>query len=54
MRHLDLVVAMMEAGYSTTMTPKRFKDAVGTILRKDGRFSEIDGAYSLVKVASTG
>lgn len=45
LRHLDLVVALMEAGYQTTMKPKRLRDAVGNVLKKNELFSEVDGEW---------
>lgn len=48
MRQTDLVVAMMEAGYQTTMSPKNLRDAVGVVLRKGkGRFREVDGEWGV-------
>ena len=47
-RQTDLVVAMLEAGYQTTMTPKRLRDAVGVVLRKGReRFREVGGEWAL-------
>jgi len=47
-RQTDLVVAMLEAGYQTTMSPKRLRDAVGRVLRGDrGQFWEEDGEWSI-------
>ena len=33
----EIAVAMLEAGYQTTMSPKRLRDAVGVKLRADAR-----------------
>jgi hypothetical protein len=35
---------MMEAGYETSMNPKKLRDAVGTALREGG-FSETGGKW---------
>ncbi len=46
MRQTDLVVAMLEAGYQTTMSPKNLRNAVGVALRKDReRFRDTDGEW---------
>lgn len=34
----ELTVAILEAGYETAMCNKTFRDAIGTVMRKDGRF----------------
>ena len=48
MRQTELVMAMLEAGYQTTMSPKRLRDAVGVVLRKGGgRFREVDGEWGV-------
>ena len=45
-RQTDLVVAMLEAGYQTTMSPKALRDAVGRVLRGDeGRFRTRKGEW---------
>jgi len=46
MRQTELVVAMMEAGYQTTMQPQGLRDAVGNVLRKDdGPFQHSGGKW---------
>lgn len=45
MRQTELVMAMLEAGYKTTMTPKNLRNAVGVVLRKDSRFCERAGTW---------
>lgn len=46
MRQTDLVVAMLEAEYQTTMKPKALRNAVGRVLRGDeGRFGEKGGKW---------
>lgn len=47
MRQTDLVVAMLEAGYQTTMNPKRLRDAVGVVLRKGEGFREVEGEWGV-------
>ena len=45
----ELAVAMLEAGYQTTMSPKRLRDAVGVALRKGrGQFPEEGGKRAVV------
>jgi len=39
----ELVVAMMEAGYETTMTQKALRDAVGVVLRGDPKQFRSEG-----------
>lgn len=43
----ELVVAMLEAGYETTMTPQALRNAVGVELRKDGEFRKTDGKWEI-------
>jgi hypothetical protein len=40
----ELAVAMLEAGYQTTMAPKALRDAVGVVLRK-GQFNKRAGKW---------
>ncbi len=48
-RQTDLVVAMLESGYQTSMRPKVLRDAVGRVLRGDkGRFRQRDGKWIAV------
>lgn len=44
-RQTDLVVAMLEAGYQTTMSPKRLRDAVGVVLRNGEGFEQTNGEW---------
>ncbi|MCE5302801.1 MAG: hypothetical protein LLF97_06785 [Planctomycetaceae bacterium] len=48
MRQTELVTAMMEAGYQTTMTSKNLRNAVGVVLRKDKMYREKNGAWVVV------
>lgn len=49
MRQTDLVVAMIEAGYQTTMKPKGQRDAVGNVLTEgQGGISESGGKWTVV------
>lgn len=41
----ELVVAMLEAGYQTEMGRKALRDAVGVVLRGDGRFAVQGGKW---------
>ena len=43
----ELVVAMLESGYYTTMTRQALRNAVGMELRKDGEFRKADGKWTL-------
>ncbi len=45
---MELVLAMKEADYQTIMRPKRFTDAVRTVLEKDERFVEDAGKWAVV------
>ncbi len=45
MTQTELVVAMLEGGYQTSMTPKALRDAVGVVLRGDERFGETGGKW---------
>lgn len=46
MRQTELVMAMLEAGYQTTMSPENLRDAVGVVLRKGrGRYRQVDGEW---------
>ncbi len=48
MRQTDLVVAMLDAGYQTTMTPKNLRNAVGVALHRDRkRFRQVDGEWAV-------
>ena len=45
----ELIVAMLEAGYETTMTPKALRDAVGVVLRNGPkRFKSQGGKWSFI------
>jgi hypothetical protein len=47
MSQTELTMAMLDAGYDTTMTPKALRDAVGVVLRRERkRFSERGGKLS--------
>ena len=46
LRTAELTVAMLEAGYQTTMTAKNLRAAVGVVLRKDRRFRETEGMWA--------
>jgi hypothetical protein len=46
MRQTELVVAMLEAGYETSMTPQALRDAVGVELRK-GPFMSDGGKWAV-------
>lgn len=47
-RQTELVMAMLEAGYQTTMSPKALRDAAGRVLRGDeGRFREKSGEWGV-------
>lgn len=51
-RQTDLVVAMLEAGYQTSMSPKRLRDAVGRVLQGDERrFRRTGGKWVAVSSA---
>jgi len=46
MRQTDLVVAMLEAGYQSTMSAKNLRNAVGVVLHKGKeRFRQVDGEW---------
>ena len=45
MSQTELVVAMLEAGYQTSMNPKKLRDAVGVVLR-EGTFSGKGGKWA--------
>lgn len=48
MRQTELVVAMMESGYQTTMKPKGLRNAVGKILAKDKQaFRQSGGKWAV-------
>jgi DNA-binding transcriptional ArsR family regulator len=43
----ELAVAMLDAGYQTTMTPKALRDAVGVVLRRErGQFVQRGGKWA--------
>jgi len=46
MTQTELVVTMLEAGYQTSMNPKKLRDAVGVRLR-EGAFAETGGKWAL-------
>ena len=46
MSQTELVVAMLEAGYQTSMNSKKLRDAVGVVLRGDERFGETGGKWA--------
>jgi DNA-binding transcriptional ArsR family regulator len=47
LRTAELTVAMLEAGYQTTMTAKNLRAAVGVVLRKHRRFRETKGTWAV-------
>jgi DNA-binding transcriptional ArsR family regulator len=46
MTQTELVVAMREAGYHSTMTPQALRNAVGAELRKEVAFCKADGRWT--------
>ncbi len=50
MTQTELVVAMLEAGYQSTMEPRAMRNAVGVVLRGDrGRFVVRGGKWGLAE-----
>ena len=47
MTQTELVVAMLEGGYQTSMNPQKPRDAVGVVLR-EGAFSGKGGKWAAV------
>jgi hypothetical protein len=48
MTQTELVVAMLDAGYHSTMTPRALRDAVGVVLRQErGRFVQRGGKWKI-------
>jgi hypothetical protein len=47
MTQTELAVAMIDAGYQTTMTPRALRDAIGVVLRKGDRFVGRGGKWAV-------
>jgi hypothetical protein len=52
MSQTELAVAMLDAGYDTTMTPKALRDAVGVVLRRERRFVQRAGKWMKATTAN--